>query len=93
MHIPGSKFGGPDALSRLPPNRVSMQVPSQAEHNTIGAVLEDDWEGDSEGVNYISHMFAALRLAAASNVEDEASMEDNLDVLLANISTSTKAIT
>ena len=50
-------------------------------------------EADSKEINYISHMFAALRSAAASNAEDEANMEDNLDVLLANINSNTKAIT
>ena len=38
-------------------------------------------------------MFTAIRLAAASSAGDEAIMEDNLDVLLANINSNTKAIT
>ena len=96
MHIPGSKFGGPDALSRLPPNMGNTQVLPQADQGRIehiGVEPEDDWDDDSEETNYMSHVFAALRSAAASSVEDDASMEVNLYVLLANISTTTKAIT
>ena len=74
----------------------SIQLPSPADQSIIGhfeAELEGDEDVNSEEINYISHMFAALRSAAASSAEDEANMKDNLDVLLANISSSTKAIT
>ena len=63
MHIPGNKFGGPDALSRLSPTMGSIHLSSKADQKMMRhfeAELESDLDADSEEIYYISHMFASL---------------------------------
>ena len=87
IHVPGSRIGGTDGLSR---NAIAG-VPD----GKVNAMLMDDNEAeiDEDQNGVISGMFHLLRMKASPEVENWEDMFDQEEAVLANIRIDVKAIT